>query len=58
MIVVVDFGSQLTQNIARRIRELRICALLVPFTALQHVETREQLLLCVRNASPDHVYCW
>lgn len=34
MIIVIDFGSQLTQNICRRIREQSVCAVLVAWQFL------------------------
>ncbi|MBI5961027.1 MAG: GMP synthase (glutamine-hydrolyzing), partial [Chloroflexi bacterium] len=44
-IVILDYGSQTTQLIARRVRELGVFAALVPFNA-----TREQ----AHEAAPDY----
>ena len=42
MIKIIDCGSQLTQNIARRVRELGVYAEIVPFnTPIERIRTQD-----------------
>jgi len=55
-IVILDFGSQFTQLIARRIRELGVFSEIIPFnTSFDEIKKREPLGL-VLSGGPNSVY--
>jgi GMP synthase (glutamine-hydrolysing) len=55
-IVVLDFGSQYSQLIARRIRELEVYCELIPYNAPAEEITRLDPLGYVLSGGPDSVY--
>jgi len=55
-VLILDFGSQLTQNIARRIREMEIYSEILPAsTPLQEIRRRNPLAL-ILSGGPASVY--
>ncbi len=55
-VIVVDFGSQYTQLIARRIRELEVYSEIVPFFELEQILSREKPLALILSGGPRSVY--
>ena len=37
LILIIDFGSQYTQLIARRVRELNVCSEILPYNRFTHL---------------------
>ena len=35
VLLIIDFGSQYTQLIARRVRELNVCSKIIPYNKFQ-----------------------
>jgi len=56
MIRIIDCGSQLTQNIARRVRELEVFSEIVPFDTLPNNITTNDLEGIIISGGPFSVY--
>lgn len=55
-VIILDFGSQFTQLIARRLRELNVYAEIVPFsTSLKEIKEREPRAI-ILSGGPHSVY--
>jgi len=55
-ILIIDFGSQYTQLIARRVRELGVLSMVVSLEDFPNYPDREQLLGVILSGGPDSVY--
>ena len=55
-LVVVDFGSQVTQLIARRVRELGVYAEIVPCDAPVERIARDKLRGVILSGGPSSIY--
>lgn len=56
MIIILDFGSQYTQLIARRIRELNVFSKVLPYnTPAEYLKDAEGIIL---SGGPNSVYGW
>lgn len=53
---IIDFGSQYTQLIARRVRELSVFSEIVPPTISANDIRRENVLACILSGGPSSVY--
>ena len=56
-VAILDFGSQYTQLIARRVRELGVFSEILPFDVAWEPEQRERLRGVILSGGPDSVYC-
>lgn len=56
MIIIIDFGSQYTQIIARRIREFNILSIVLPFNDLTSIETYSNIEGIILSGSPHSVF--
>jgi GMP synthase (glutamine-hydrolysing) len=55
-LVILDFGSQYTQLIARRSRELGVYSIILPFNATAADITKHQPLGIILSGGPNSVY--
>jgi GMP synthase (glutamine-hydrolysing) len=55
-ILIIDFGSQYTQLIARRVRELGVLSMVVSLEDFPNYPDRDQLLGVILSGGPDSVY--
>jgi GMP synthase (glutamine-hydrolysing) len=55
-IVILDFGSQYTQLIARRIREFNVFSVVLPCTRLSRKSRRYKPLGIILSGGPSSVY--
>ncbi len=55
-VLILDFGSQLTQNIARRIREMEIYAEILPATVPAHTVIAKKPRALIFSGGPSSVY--
>ncbi|MDP6419630.1 MAG: glutamine-hydrolyzing GMP synthase [Candidatus Krumholzibacteria bacterium] len=55
-IVILDYGSQYTQLIARRIRELKVYSVILPWTASREEVLRENPRGLILSGGPSSVY--
>ena len=55
-ILILDFGSQYTQLIARRVREARVYCEIRPFTQPPHPEELDELRGLILSGGPASVY--
>ena len=55
-VAIVDCGSQYTQLIARRVRELGVYSEILPFDAEISAERRKKLRALILSGGPDSVY--
>ncbi len=55
-LVIIDFGSQYTQLIARRARELRVYSVILPYTASVEDINRHQPKAIILSGGPNSVY--
>ncbi len=56
MVGIIDFGSQYTQLIARRIRELKIYCEILPCTTKYEELKEKNIKVVVLSGGPSHVY--
>jgi GMP synthase (glutamine-hydrolysing) len=56
VVAILDFGSQYTQLIARRVRELEVYSEIMPYDALGNQTRREGLRGIILSGGPDSVY--
>jgi GMP synthase (glutamine-hydrolysing) len=56
VVAILDFGSQYTQLIARRVRELGVYSEILPYDARWGPERREGLRGLILSGGPDSVY--
>ena len=55
-ILIVDFGSQLTQLIARRVREAGVYSEIVPYQQAEKALSRDGLRGIILSGGPSSVY--
>ena len=55
-LIILDFGSQYTQLIARRVRELKVYCKILPYNAPASVIRAENPTGLVLSGSPANVY--
>ncbi|MFA5859834.1 MAG: glutamine-hydrolyzing GMP synthase [Elusimicrobiota bacterium] len=57
MIIILDFGSQVTQLIARRVREMKVYCEILPFhTSAEVIKRKPQLEGVILSGGPSSVY--
>ena len=56
MIVILDYGSQYTQLIARRLRELEIFCEILPFDTPVEIVAKKEPLGLILSGGPSSVY--
>jgi GMP synthase (glutamine-hydrolysing) len=56
VVAILDFGSQYSQLIARRVRELGVYSEIMPFDALAKLDGKEGLRGLILSGGPDSVY--